>query len=53
LGDKSHALYKNYYCSPCLTVYNEKVNVCRHDNMCCKDISVNEAFKALRGYLCS
>ena len=43
-GDKHTIIYKGYYCSPCLHVYNEKSSRCE-DNICLKDISVDEVFK--------
>lgn len=48
-GEKHTVLYKGYYCSPCLHVYNEKNSRCE-DNICLKDISVDEVFKVVTYY---
>ena len=42
-------LYKGYYCSPCLHVYNEKNSECK-DNICLKDISVDEVLEIVAHY---
>ena len=42
-------LYKGYYCSPCLHVYNEKDSRCK-DNICLQDISVDEVFEVVTHY---
>lgn len=34
--------YKNIYCSPCLNVYNAKTSSCNGNNLCMKEISVDE-----------
>jgi ADP-heptose:LPS heptosyltransferase len=48
-GEKHTVMYKGYYCSPCLHVYNEKNSRCE-DNICLKDISVDEVFKVVTYY---
>jgi ADP-heptose:LPS heptosyltransferase len=48
-GEKHTVMYKGYYCSPCLHVYNEKNSSCE-DNICLKDISVDEVFKMVTYY---
>jgi len=48
-GANHTVLYKGYYCSPCLHVYNEKNSKCR-DNICLKDISVDEVFEVVARY---
>ena len=48
-GEKHTVMYKGYYCSPCLHVYNEKNSRCE-DNICLKDISVDEVFKVVSYY---
>jgi ADP-heptose:LPS heptosyltransferase len=45
-GDNHTVLYKGYYCSPCLHVYNEKNSRCT-DNICLKHVSVDEVFAAV------
>jgi len=47
--EKHTIMYKGYYCSPCLHVYNEKNSSCE-DNICLKDISVDEVFKVVAHY---
>ena len=47
--EKHTIMYKSYYCSPCLHVYNEKNSSCE-DNICLKDISVDEVFKVVAHY---
>jgi ADP-heptose:LPS heptosyltransferase len=47
--EKHTILYKGYYCSPCLHVYNEKNSSCE-DNICLKDISVDEVFAVVEKY---
>ena len=48
-GGKHTVLYRGYYCSPCLHVYNEKNSRCK-DNICLKDISVDEVFEVVTRY---
>jgi len=48
-GGNHTILYKGYYCSPCLHVYNEKNSRCK-DNICLKDISVDEVFEVVTHY---
>jgi len=48
-GSQHTVLYKGYYCSPCLHVYNEKSSTCE-DNICLKDISVDEVFEVVTHY---
>ncbi len=45
-GSIHTVIYKGYYCSPCLHVYNEKNSKCKN-NFCLKDISVNEVFEVV------
>lgn len=48
-GEKHTVIYKSYYCSPCLHVYNEKSSSCK-DNSCLKDITVEEVFEVVAKY---
>jgi len=48
-GGNHTTLYKGYYCSPCLHVYNEKNSTCEN-NVCLQDISVDEVFDVLTNY---
>jgi len=43
LGKNCHALYSNYSCSPCVSVFNNRQSPCR-DNKCLKAISVQEVY---------
>ncbi len=45
-ADRAVVLYKNFYCSPCLSAYNVKTSECRGDNRCMQAIDVEEAFDA-------
>jgi ADP-heptose:LPS heptosyltransferase len=49
LSDKVHVFFKNFYCSPCITVYNGKYSFCK-DNQCLKKISVGEVFDKIKEY---
>ena len=48
-GGDHTVLYKGYYCSPCLHIYNEKNSRCT-DNICLKHISVDEVFAVVERY---
>ena len=42
--------YKNLYCSPCLNIHGGKKHECR-DNICLKQLSVEEVFEEMRTFL--
>lgn len=44
VGKKHGILYSRVYCSPCLNAYNQKIAMCRGDNICMKGISVEDVF---------
>lgn len=46
-GPQSRVLYKGLYCSPCLSVYNEKIVDFVCDNRCMLDITVDEVLQAV------
>jgi len=37
IGENHHVFYDDYFCSPCLTIYNSKLSVCKN-NVCLKNI---------------
>lgn len=43
-------LYKDYYCSPCLTNYNLKISYCTNP-VCIRSITVDETFECIDGQL--
>ena len=43
---RSHILWKNIPCSPCVSAYNNRQSVC-DDNICMQRISVNEVYDLL------
>ncbi|OHB51637.1 MAG: hypothetical protein A2Y12_01985 [Planctomycetes bacterium GWF2_42_9] len=43
IGERSHILWKNIPCSPCVSAYNNRNSVCE-DNVCMQRISVDEVF---------
>ncbi len=47
-GEQHRNLYKAPYCSPCLSVYNEKIVDFSCDNRCMRDITVDEVLAAVR-----
>jgi len=51
-GGKSLVFYKKLPCSPCITNYNAKMNICRHPKgrgYCMRSISAEEVFDAIKG----
>lgn len=49
-GENGLSLYADFACSPCITNYNAKDNICRHADgrgACMKALSVDAAFKAI------
>jgi heptosyltransferase-3 len=50
-GEYSICFYKNLSCSPCITNYNSKINICRHpegEGACMREISVDEVFLGIK-----
>lgn len=47
VGTSNRVFYAGIYCSPCLNVYNAKTAMCKGDNRCMKEISVEEVKKLL------
>jgi ADP-heptose:LPS heptosyltransferase len=43
IGERSHILWKNIPCSPCVSAYNNRNSVCEN-NVCMQRISVDEVF---------
>jgi ADP-heptose:LPS heptosyltransferase len=43
-GDRHDVLYAGLYCSPCLNAYNQKIASCRGNNVCMKNIAVEEVY---------
>jgi ADP-heptose:LPS heptosyltransferase len=43
---RSHIIYKNIQCSPCISAYNNRRSACK-DNICMQRISVNEVYDLL------
>ena len=43
-GDRHDMLYAGLYCSPCLNAYNQKVASCKGNNVCMKNITVEEVY---------
>lgn len=44
-------IYKDLYCSPCLTVYNSKIAECHYARRCITSITVDEVYQAVREVL--
>ena len=44
--ENTRVFYSRWPCSPCLSVLNHRVSVCR-DNLCLKNISVEEVYNAI------
>jgi lipopolysaccharide heptosyltransferase II len=51
LGPGHTVIRRDLYCSPCLTVYNEKMHACPHANVCMTSIEVDEVFAATLRYV--
>jgi ADP-heptose:LPS heptosyltransferase len=51
IGEGHAVIHRDLRCSPCLTVYNEKVSVCRYDNVCMRSIGTPEVLEAVRARL--
>ena len=47
---RSHVIWKDMACSPCVSAYNNRVSVCR-DNRCMKEITVDEVYNKVREFL--
>ncbi len=47
-GPHHRVIYKGLYCSPCLSVFNDKVVDFTCDNRCMQDITVSEVLAAVR-----
>ncbi len=43
-------IYKDLICSPCFSAYNHRHSLCKN-NLCLKNITVDEVYKAARRYL--
>ncbi len=50
ISDRVAVFYKNFYCSPCLTIYNGKYSTCKN-NECLRGIGVNEVFYKIKDYI--
>lgn len=46
LNENKTVLYKNLYCSPCVTAYNHRSSVC-NDNVCMKRIKVDQVYQSV------
>ncbi|MDD5669889.1 MAG: glycosyltransferase family 9 protein, partial [Candidatus Omnitrophica bacterium] len=44
--ENTRIFYSQWLCSPCLSVLNHRVSVCR-DNLCLKNISVEDVYNAI------
>jgi ADP-heptose:LPS heptosyltransferase len=52
-GSKGLAIFRGYDCSPCITNFNTKLNVCRHAEgrgACMKAITVDEVFERITSH---
>jgi ADP-heptose:LPS heptosyltransferase len=47
LGPKNRVLYAGVWCSPCLNYYTLVGPICHGNNICMKEISVDQAFDAV------
>jgi lipopolysaccharide heptosyltransferase II len=47
LAARARIFYKAVYCSPCLNAYNFKTAPCNGNNICMKQITVDEVFQAV------
>jgi len=50
LGPRSHVIWKQLPCSPCVSAYNGRLSPCR-DNLCMQAIGVEEVLGVVRGIL--
>ena len=51
LGERHVVLHRDLPCSPCLTVYNEKIFQCPFDNVCMRSIEMPEVLERVRALL--
>lgn len=51
VGPKHRVLYKGVWCSPCLNYYTLAGPLCKGDNICMKQISVDETFSAVEEHV--
>ncbi len=51
IGERHAVIRKDLACSPCLTVYNEKIFECPYDNACMRTIGTDEVIAAVRARL--
>jgi len=51
LGDRHTVIRRDLACSPCLTVYNEKIFHCPYGNACMQTIETDEVIAAVRARL--
>lgn len=50
VGVNQSALSSNEYCSPCISIYNDKKIVCYRQCACMQNISVSQVYKTLNSY---
>ncbi len=50
MGPRSHVIWKQLPCSPCVSAYNGRLSPCR-DNLCMQSIGVDEVFGIVHGIL--
>jgi ADP-heptose:LPS heptosyltransferase len=47
---RSHVIWKDIHCSPCVDAYNNRLSTCR-DNRCMQQIAADEVFDVVAGVL--
>ena len=52
LSDRCTVMYANYACSPCVSVFNQRLSAC-NDNLCLQHIGVDEVYEAVQAILAS
>jgi ADP-heptose:LPS heptosyltransferase len=50
MGPRSHVIWKQLPCSPCVSAYNGRLSPCR-DNLCMQSIGIDEVFGIVHGIL--
>jgi ADP-heptose:LPS heptosyltransferase len=50
LSDHCTVMYANYACSPCVSVYNQRLSSC-NDNLCLQHIGVDDVYDVVQGIL--
>lgn len=50
-GEKVKIFYSDIYCSPCISIYNDKKINCKNNQKCLKKFDINEINQAVDNYL--